>query len=95
MTIASRLFSLPSLTIAGAVEYFVVIRLWPEYLGSHSRFTAVIGTILANYVFGIIFWALLYPNLISPLRRIPGPRVSEAPWHSSDRVLTKPSVGST
>jgi hypothetical protein len=77
MTIASRLFSLPSLTIAGAVECFLVIRLFPNYFDSHSRFTAAAGTILLNYAFGIIFWALLYPTLLSPLRRIPGPRVSK------------------
>lgn len=78
MGIASRLFSLPSLTIAGLAEYFLVIKLWPDYLSAHSRFTAVLGTILVNYAFGIIFWVILYPNLFSPLRRLPGPRVSEA-----------------
>ncbi|KAJ4303882.1 hypothetical protein N0V88_001480 [Collariella sp. IMI 366227] len=75
MGIASRLFSLPSLTIAGLVEYFLVLKLWPDYLSAHSRFTAIIGTILVNYAFGIIFWAFLYPKLFSPLRRLPGPRV--------------------
>ncbi|KAK4038486.1 cytochrome P450 [Parachaetomium inaequale] len=74
MTIASHLFSLPSLTIAGAVECFLAIRLFPDYFDSHSRFAAAVGTILLNYVFGVIFWALLYPNLLSPLRQIHGPR---------------------
>ncbi|KAL2130253.1 hypothetical protein VTI74DRAFT_6692 [Chaetomium olivicolor] len=74
MTIASRLISLPGLTIAGAVEYLLVMRLLPDYFSSHNRFTAVACTILVNYAFGIIFWAFLYPNLFSPLRRIPGPR---------------------
>lgn len=77
MTLASRLFSLPGFVIAGAAEYFMVIRLLPDYFNSHSRFTAILGIILANSAFGIIFRVFLYPNLLSPLRRIRGPRVSE------------------
>lgn len=78
MTIASRIFSLPGLTIAGAAEYLVIVKFLPNYFSLHDRYTAVIGTILVNYAFGIIFWALLYPNFFSPLRRISGPKVSEA-----------------
>lgn len=77
MAIASRIFSLPGLTIAGAVEYLVIVKLLPDYFGLQVGFTAIVGTILVNYVLGIVFWALLYPNVFSPLRRIPGPKVSE------------------
>jgi cytochrome P450 len=83
MGIASRLFSLPGLTIAGAAEYFLVVKLWPEYFSSQTRFIAIVGTILVNYAFGIIFWVFLYPNLFSPLRRLPGPRVSQTAWRSA------------
>ena len=76
MAIASRLFSLPTLTIAGAAECLLVIRLFPDCFSSHNHITAIVGTIMVNYAFGFIFWALLYPNLFSPLRRLPGPRVS-------------------
>ena len=78
MTIASRLFSLPSLTLAGVAEFLLIIKLFPCYYSPQSRLAAVVGIILVNYAFGIIFWALLYPNFFSPLRRIPGPRVSDA-----------------
>ncbi|EAQ84346.1 hypothetical protein CHGG_08360 [Chaetomium globosum CBS 148.51] len=74
MAIASRIFSLPGLTIAGAVEYLVIVKLLPDYFGLQDGFTAIVGTILVNYVLGIVFWALLYPNVFSPLRRIPGPK---------------------
>jgi hypothetical protein len=37
-----------------------------------------VATILTiNYAFGVVFWVLLYPIVFSPLRRIPGPKVSQ------------------
>ena len=77
MTIFSRIFSLPGLTIAGAAQYLVIVKFLPDYFSLHDRFTVAVGTILVNYTFGIIFWALLYPNIFSPLRQIPGPKVSK------------------
>jgi cytochrome P450 len=90
MTIASLLFGFPSLTLAAAVESLLVIKLFPDYLRSHGRLIPVVGALLVNYVFGILFWAFLYPNFFSPLRRIRGPRVSGVLFtclrESADRV---------
>ncbi|KAL2258596.1 hypothetical protein VTK26DRAFT_8057 [Humicola hyalothermophila] len=74
MGIASQLFGLPSLTLAGAVESFVLIKLYPEYQQSQNRLITVAGVMMVNYAFGLIFWAFLYPRFFSPLRNIPGPK---------------------
>lgn len=79
MTIATQLFSFPSLTLAGAVEAFIAIKFFPEYWGPKGHLSAI-GTLLAiNNAFGVVFWTLLYPRLFSPLRRIPGPKVMFSP----------------
>jgi hypothetical protein len=76
MAIAAQLFSLPSLTLAAAAESFLAIRLFPDYYGTQSHLATVATILLINYAFGLVFWTLLYPRLFSPLRRIPGPKVS-------------------
>lgn len=76
MTIASQLFTLPSLTLAGTVEALLLIKLLPDYMDSQSRLAIVGGAVLVNYAFGLFFWGFLYPRFFSPLRRIPGPKVS-------------------
>jgi hypothetical protein len=76
MTVVSKILGFPSLTLAAVAEAFLAIKIFPDYYGTRSHLAAV-GTILcANYVFGLIFWTILYPRLFSPLRRIPGPKVS-------------------
>jgi hypothetical protein len=78
MTLARKLFGFPSLTLAAAVEALVAIKLFPDYYGTQSHLAAV-GTLLcANWAFGLVFWTLVYPRVFSPLRHIPGPRVSHA-----------------
>lgn len=87
MTIASQLFSFPSLTLASAVEAFLAIKFFPEYWGPKGHLKAI-GTLFAiNNAFGVIFWTLLYPKLFSPLRRIPGPKV-----HFYPRLISFPSL---
>lgn len=87
MTVARKLFGFPSLTLAAAVEALAAIKLFPDYYGTQSHLAAV-GTLLcANWAFGLVFWTLVYPRLLSPLRRIPGPRVSHAPRVLGDRTL--------
>lgn len=78
MTIASKLLSFPNLTLAAIVESLLVIKLFPNYYSSQSHVAAVATILCVNYAFGIFFWALLYPVLLSPLRRIPGPKVSNS-----------------
>ncbi|KAJ4152267.1 hypothetical protein NW754_004062 [Fusarium falciforme] len=74
MTIVSKLLSFPNLTLAAIVESLLVIKLFPNYYSSQSHVAAVATILCVNYAFGIFFWALLYPVLFSPLRRIPGPK---------------------
>ena len=76
MAIYEQLFGLPSLTLAAAVESLLVIKLFPAYCVSlQSILLSVVTIFLANYAFGALFWLLIYPRLLSPLRHIPGPRV--------------------
>lgn len=74
MTLASQLFSFPSLTLWGVVESLIAIKLFPTYYSSQSHLSTVAGILAINYVFGAIFWVILYPRVFSPLRKIPGPK---------------------
>ena len=75
MTLASQLFSFPSLTLWGVVESLIAIKLFPTYYSSESHLSTVAGILVINYVFGAIFWVILYPRVFGPLRKIPGPKV--------------------
>jgi hypothetical protein len=86
MTLTAQLFGFPSLTLAGVVESFLAIKLFPDYYSSQSHIRTVVGIILANYAFGLVFWAILYPRLFSPLRRIPGPKVRDAHHHERSQL---------
>ena len=81
MGAASQLLSLPGLTLASAVEALLAIKLVPEYWGPHGHLRALGATLAFNSAFGVIFWTIIYPRLLSPLRRIKGPKVSFTPTH--------------
>ena len=74
----SKILTFPNLTLAACVEGFFAIKLFPNYYSSSSHLAVVAFILLINYAFGVVFWVLLYPVLFSPLRRIPGPKVSVA-----------------
>ena len=79
-----QILSLPGLTLAGIAESFLAIKLFPDYYGSQSPLSFLGIVIIANYGFGLFFWLIIYPNFISPLRNLPGPRVSGCITHSVD-----------
>ncbi|KAL2161759.1 hypothetical protein VTH06DRAFT_7542 [Thermothelomyces fergusii] len=91
MTVASQLFGFPSLTLAAAIEFLVAARLLPGLVSSHGRLTLAAGAVLANYAFGLVFWAFLYPSFFSPLRRIRGPRAIVSAAYRSLMVKEGPS----
>ncbi|KAJ3533635.1 hypothetical protein NM208_g7896 [Fusarium decemcellulare] len=91
MAVLSKLLSFPNLTLAAIPESLLAIKLFPDYYGSQSHIAAVATILLANYAFGILFWALLYPVLFSPLRRIPGPRAYVSAAHRALAVKGRPS----
>jgi hypothetical protein len=77
MTIASNIFSFPGLTVAATAQFLLAIKLLPRYYESETHL-ALLGVIFSvNYAIGVLYWALLYPMLFSPLRHIPGPKVSD------------------
>jgi hypothetical protein len=81
MGVLAQVFSFPSITLAAAVESLYAIRHYPDTFPklfeseSHLGIAAVI--FLANWAFLGLFWGLIYPRLLSPLRHLPGPRVSK------------------
>ncbi|KAK4184342.1 cytochrome P450 [Podospora australis] len=74
MTLAKQLFGFPSLTLAGTAEAILAIKLFPDYWGTQTHLKTIAIILAINYVFGLFFWAVLYPHLFSPLRRISGPK---------------------
>ncbi|GAP87193.1 putative cytochrome P450 3A13 [Rosellinia necatrix] len=92
---AEQIFSIPSLTLAATAESLFVARFYPDVfpnvfnLSTHLDIAAVI--FLANYAFAGLFWGLLYPRLLSPLRHIPGPRDLISIAHRTLIVTDRPS----
>jgi hypothetical protein len=76
MTAYSQLFGYPSLALAAAVESIVAIKLFPDSYGTTSHRVVGISIFGANLLFWVLFWGLIYPRLLSPLRKLKGPRVS-------------------
>lgn len=76
MTILAQVFGLQSFMFGAAVESLVAIKLLPSYYSSQNHLSTVAVIFVANLAFYSFFWVLVYPNFLSPLRRIPGPRVS-------------------
>lgn len=96
MTVFAKLFSFQSLTLAAAFESLLVIKVLPSYYSSQSHLTQVAIIFLANYAFHALFWVLVYPRLLSPLRHIPGPRVSKhGKWWSKVNKSRPTSASST
>jgi cytochrome P450 len=91
MAVLSKLLSFPSLTLAACIEGFFAIKLFPNYYSTQSHLAAVITILFANYAFGVLFWAFLYPILFSPLRRIPGPKDYLSAAHRALVVKGRPS----
>ncbi|KAF5667213.1 cytochrome P-450 monooxygenase [Fusarium heterosporum] len=89
MAVVSKLLGFPSLTLAAVVESALAIKLFPEYYSTQSHLAAVATILAINYVFGVVFWALLYPRVFSPLRRIPGPKAHVSAAHRSLVVKDK------
>ncbi|KAI1823764.1 cytochrome P450 [Xylaria intraflava] len=95
MGVATELVSLPSLTIAAAVQSLVVIRYYANILPRISnldpRLEIVAVILLANYAFGVLFWGFIYPKFFSPLRHLHGPRNFFSIAHRSLIVRGRPS----
>ncbi|KAI2632938.1 cytochrome P450 [Xylaria nigripes] len=78
MRVASKVFSLSSLTVAAAVESFLVNKFYaasfPGVLNLNIHFEIAVILVLANFGFWLLFWCFIYPRFISPLRHLAGPR---------------------
>ncbi|KAF4998636.1 hypothetical protein FGRMN_2962 [Fusarium graminum] len=91
MAVVSKLLGFPSLTLAAVVESALAIKLFPEYYSTQSHLAAVATILAINYVFGVVFWALLYPRVFSPLRRIPGPKAHVSAVHRTLVIKDRPA----
>ncbi|KAI0547518.1 cytochrome P450 [Xylaria curta] len=94
MGVAAQIFSFPSLTLAAATESLLVIKFYADVfpkifnLNTHLDIAAVI--FLINYTFAALFWGLIYPRLLSPLRHLDGPRNLVSITHRSLVVKGRP-----
>lgn len=72
-------FGFVGLTISSIVEFVVGVKLqlFPEFTGEYGHLKLAAIVFACNYLFGFLFWLVLYPNFFSPLRNIPGPRVGQ------------------
>jgi hypothetical protein len=80
MGVAAQIFSLPSLTLVATVESILAIKFFgdsfPRIITSEGHLGTAAVVFLVNYAFAALFWGFIYPRVFSPLRHIPGPRVS-------------------
>ncbi|KAI0204189.1 cytochrome P450 [Astrocystis sublimbata] len=78
MGVAAQLFGFPSLTLAVAIEFLLIVKFYPDAhphqstLPSHLETAAAI--FLGNCAVAAVFWGLIHPRLLSPLRHLDGPR---------------------
>jgi hypothetical protein len=76
MVLIKKVLTIRNLTLAVAPEIFLLAKFVPEYFGSGGQWTgAVLGLLIANYSLWVVVWLYLWPNVISPLRHVPGPKV--------------------
>lgn len=79
------LTSIPANAAAAALESLLVTKYFPQYLPADQngfsrvfiRIAAVHAVWIALYFF--VYWGLIYPYFVSPLRHFPQPRVSTSP----------------
>ncbi|TGJ79738.1 hypothetical protein E0Z10_g9026 [Xylaria hypoxylon] len=78
MGVSTQVFSLRSLTLAATVQSLLVIRFFADSFSrifSLNAYLQIVTVIFfANYAFAALFWGLIYPKLLSPLRHLDGPR---------------------
>ncbi|KAI1198251.1 cytochrome P450 [Nemania serpens] len=95
MHLAAQFFSIPSLTLAAAVETLIVVKfygdLFPRVFGSNSHMEIAVVILLANYAFAGLFWGCIYPQFLSPLRHVDGPKNFFSLAHRSLMVSDRPS----
>ncbi|KAM0816063.1 hypothetical protein AB5N19_01864 [Seiridium cardinale] len=93
-----RILTLPGLSLIASLESLLVIKflgdyfqnLFPQHFDSRNHLGTVTIIFLANYAFGALFWGLVYPKLLSPLRNVPGPRSFISIAHRSILVTERP-----
>ena len=76
---ASRILSIPGVTLCCVLELFVLSKELPKHVPDSYAFLKLFFTLLAlHYLTIMVFWGLTYPFLVSPLRHFPAPKVSSA-----------------
>ncbi|KAH8897658.1 cytochrome P450 [Thozetella sp. PMI_491] len=71
----AQIFSPRGVTLLAAAESLLAIRLSPEVLGSYSHLQLIIAIFGVNYVALGVYYGLIYPLFLNPLRHLPGPKV--------------------
>lgn len=70
-------FGFQSLLLAAVVEAFGIIKLFPNAVPEENPLIyALSRTVLANLILFCVFWGLIYPYALSPIRHFPTASVS-------------------
>ena len=77
LNMATRILSISGVTLCCVVESFLLSRKPPKYVSDSDGFVKLFFTLLPlHYLMLVIFWGLIYPFFVSPLKHFPAPKVS-------------------
>ncbi|KAI1171318.1 cytochrome P450 [Nemania sp. FL0916] len=78
MGLTTQIFSLPNVTLVATIEFLIAIKLYSETFSKLCGLNPHIGiafiVFLVNYGFAALFWVVVYPKFLSPLKHLVGPR---------------------
>lgn len=76
---APKVLSIPGVTLLCIFEAFVLSKALPNHVSGQVPFVKSFFTLLPLHFLALaVFWGIIYPFFISPLRRFPAPKVGLA-----------------
>jgi len=77
---ATRILSVSGVTLCCVLESFLLSKALPKHVSDSYAFAKIFFTLLPlHYLTLVVFWGLIYPFLVSPLKHFPAPKVSLHP----------------
>ncbi|CAG9982392.1 unnamed protein product [Clonostachys byssicola] len=90
MSYLEQLITFPNVTLAAIAEYLLLIKSLPSYCSSNSHIGIFAAVLVVNYVLYGVFWVVVHPRFMSPLRFLPGPRSLLSVIHRSLLETARP-----
>lgn len=76
---APRILSIPGITLICIFEALFISKAIPNHVSGHDPFIKLFFTLLPLHFLGFaIFWGVIYPFLLSPIRHFPAPKAGLA-----------------